>query len=269
MAQAQNYTFINLTYDGMGLCPFKKCMLVPISNTVIDAAKDAMRFPEMSGCLEASNEADDISLRQERRQPAYTYHFQSGIRPDHREPVWWADTSLSQPVWHEPIRDMFGVPDAAKDADAVQPSRKNRTKAVLSLPPLHRKTTMNNKAHKVSKADRYGEESKHPQRGTQDEITVRTVSSQSAPHPIPGYIRELANHINSLPRNERISKYRQFPSRNALKKDAKLAGEVSRKTGCLRLETRGGKLRRWFGDERLFPLATWAFLTGDHALGDL
>lgn len=42
-----------------------------------------------------------------------------------------------------------------------------------------------------------------------------------------------------------------------------LAGEVSRKTGFLRTVSRGSKLRRWNGDERLFSASMWRYLTGE------
>ena len=103
------------------------------------------------------------------------------------------------------------------------------------------------------------------------------------PKDIPQDVQELAAHIKTLPCS-RIKKNNgelsviaastprrnladcdqsggDFPSRNTLKQDPKLAGEVSRKTGCLMQDHRGSKLRRWKGDERLFTTRMWQYLT--------
>lgn len=81
--------------------------------------------------------------------------------------------------------------------------------------------------------------------------------------PIPPELIKMAAYINGLPRNPVGKKDGriEFPSRNTLKKDARLVGEVSRKTGRLMLDYRGGKLRVWYGDERLFDQRMWRYLT--------
>ncbi|GAB1730608.1 hypothetical protein NU195Hw_g9428t1 [Hortaea werneckii] len=112
--------------------------------------------------------------------------------------------------------------------------------------------------------------------------------------PIPDDLLELAQYINHLPRNPRGRKPstktnkpnkdgdqnpsqpsssppsqspspfpsgKGFPSRNTLKRDPKLKGAISRKTGCLLLEKSGARLRGWWGDERLFSKGLWRFLT--------
>ncbi|KAK5125145.1 hypothetical protein LTR85_000821 [Meristemomyces frigidus] len=84
------------------------------------------------------------------------------------------------------------------------------------------------------------------------------LTPKPTPKPIPEDVQELAQHIREMPVNRIGGK---FPSRNTLKQDPKLAGEVSRKTGCLRLESRGSKLRSWKGDERLFSARVWRYLT--------
>ncbi|KAI6825332.1 hypothetical protein KC340_g17544 [Hortaea werneckii] len=106
-------------------------------------------------------------------------------------------------------------------------------------------------------------------------------------HPIPADLLELAQYINDLPRNPRGRRRRStkppshshtaspfsslpssssepfaaFPSRNILKRDPKLKGAISRKTGCLLLEKTGARLREWEGDERVFSKGLWRFLT--------
>ena len=87
-------------------------------------------------------------------------------------------------------------------------------------------------------------------------------------HPpnIPADIQALADHINSLPclkLGRRGDHTAEFPSRNLLKKDARLQGEISRKSGCLVLEKSGGRLRKWYGDERLFGERMWRYLTDE------
>lgn len=90
----------------------------------------------------------------------------------------------------------------------------------------------------------------------------------ASPKPIPVDIQTLADHINGLPQNPRGRKDGGLPSRNTLKKDVQLKGEVSRKTGCLRLAVRGGKLRQWVGDLRLFDARMWLFLTEESYLAE-
>ncbi|KAI7340022.1 hypothetical protein KC315_g916 [Hortaea werneckii] len=119
-----------------------------------------------------------------------------------------------------------------------------------------------------------------PQTPTQPESTQQ--------HPIPADLLELAQYINNLPRNPRGRRRRRstkppshsqtpspfssltsfssegfdaFPSRNILKRDPKLKGAISRKTGCLLLEKTGARLRKWEGDERVFSKGLWRFLT--------
>ncbi|KAK4540876.1 hypothetical protein LTR36_008818 [Oleoguttula mirabilis] len=104
--------------------------------------------------------------------------------------------------------------------------------------------------------------------GTPTEPGERRLSPmlRDLPEAIPKYAQELARHINSMPLN-RIGG--EFPSRNTLKQDPKLRGEVSRKTGCLRVDWRGSKLRRWKGDKRLFSAKMWRYLTEEgYAFGD-
>jgi len=83
----------------------------------------------------------------------------------------------------------------------------------------------------------------------------------STPEPIPPEIQQLADYINRLPKKRGGGQ--KFPSRNTLKRDPRLQGEVSRKTGCLRIEARGSRLRKWVGDERLFEDRMWRFLTDE------
>ncbi|KAI7196071.1 hypothetical protein KC316_g4448 [Hortaea werneckii] len=125
--------------------------------------------------------------------------------------------------------------------------------------------------------------------------------AQSEPthhHPIPPDLLELAQYINNLPRNPRGRRRKStqnnsnnnsknghdetpayqtpstlsslsssdegfdaFPSRNVLKRDPKLKGAISRKTGCLLLEKSGARLRKWEGDERVLSKGLWRFLT--------
>ena len=77
----------------------------------------------------------------------------------------------------------------------------------------------------------------------------------AAQEPIPEVIKALGDYINCLPR-----KRNGLPSKNEMRKDVKLNGEASRKTGCLRVEKRGGRLRKWKGDERLFTKTMWDWL---------
>ncbi|KAI7232883.1 hypothetical protein KC330_g5687 [Hortaea werneckii] len=112
--------------------------------------------------------------------------------------------------------------------------------------------------------------------------------------PIPADLLELAQYINHLPRNPRGRRksstkppttnnnnetpthqtpstfsslpssdkgFDTFPSRNILKRDPKLKGAISRKTGCLLLEKSGARLRKWEGDDRVFSKGLWRFLT--------
>ncbi|GAB1742862.1 hypothetical protein NU219Hw_g8568t1 [Hortaea werneckii] len=115
--------------------------------------------------------------------------------------------------------------------------------------------------------------------------------------PIPPDLLELAQYINRLPRNPRRRRTTKrninnddnkpsthqpptsssftssssssagidaFPSRNILKRDPKLKGAISRKTGCLLLEkSSGARLRKWCEDQRLFSVGLWRFLTED------
>ncbi|KAI6855370.1 hypothetical protein KC323_g8356 [Hortaea werneckii] len=117
----------------------------------------------------------------------------------------------------------------------------------------------------------------------QKRITQPQPETASQP-PIPDDLVELAHYINHLPRNPRGRKpsaktnndddkppsgrtpssspsSKGFPSRNTLKRDPKLKGAISRKTGCLLLEKSGARLRGWWGDERLFSMGLWRFLT--------
>ncbi|KAK4556475.1 hypothetical protein LTR86_006619 [Recurvomyces mirabilis] len=79
---------------------------------------------------------------------------------------------------------------------------------------------------------------------------------------IPEELAALAAHINALPkmRGGDIGA-NEFPYRQTLKTDPLLRGQVSKKTGCLFLEQRGGKLRQWLFDERLFTEEMWLYLT--------
>ena len=67
-----------------------------------------------------------------------------------------------------------------------------------------------------------------------------------------------AIYINDLPKRRN-----NLPSRNNLRRDANLKGEISRKTGFLMQEKRGSKLRPWRGDHRLFTEEMWAWLTDE------
>ncbi|KAI7338686.1 hypothetical protein KC315_g1641 [Hortaea werneckii] len=120
---------------------------------------------------------------------------------------------------------------------------------------------------------------------------------------IPADLLDLAQYINHLPRNPRgrrrrrwstktnephsindaeirsgklpypssssssPAEFQTFPSRNVLKRDPNLKGAISRKTGCLLLEKSGARLRRWWGDERLFSKGLWRFLTEEGGAG--
>ncbi len=75
---------------------------------------------------------------------------------------------------------------------------------------------------------------------------------------LPMDVLELVERINEMPVNAA-----GLPSRNKMRKCGKLAGEISRKTGHLKVEKRGGKLRRWSGDERLFSARVWRWLLGE------
>ncbi|KAI7497209.1 hypothetical protein KC367_g6097 [Hortaea werneckii] len=131
---------------------------------------------------------------------------------------------------------------------------------------------------------------------------VAQLQSEAASQPpIPDDLLDLAQYINHLPRNPRGSRRRStktdephsindpdtpygqtpspsslssspagvetFPSRNVLKRDPNLKGAISRKTGCLLLEKSGARLRRWWGDERLFSKGLWRFLTEEGGSG--
>ncbi|KAK3677346.1 hypothetical protein LTR78_002884 [Recurvomyces mirabilis] len=82
------------------------------------------------------------------------------------------------------------------------------------------------------------------------------------PEDIPAEVAELAAHINALPkmRGGDIGA-NEFPYRQTLKTAPLLRGQVSKKTGCLFIEQRGGKLRKWLFDERLFTRELWLYLT--------
>ncbi|KAK1083775.1 hypothetical protein LTR33_003060 [Friedmanniomyces endolithicus] len=95
-----------------------------------------------------------------------------------------------------------------------------------------------------------------------DDTTTTTVPSQQPPPPpIPDDILALVNTIKHLPitRMGRTLGH-GFPSRNVLRTCAALEGETSRKTGCLVVGKRGGRLRAWRGDERLFSGEWWGYL---------
>ncbi|KAK0305656.1 hypothetical protein LTR01_006803 [Friedmanniomyces endolithicus] len=93
-----------------------------------------------------------------------------------------------------------------------------------------------------------------------DTTTTTTVRSQPPP-PIPDDILALADTIKHLPitRMGRTVGH-AFPSRNVLRTCAALEGETSRKTGCLMVGKRGGRLRAWKGDPRLFSAEWWGYL---------
>ncbi|KAI6910793.1 hypothetical protein KC318_g3007 [Hortaea werneckii] len=127
--------------------------------------------------------------------------------------------------------------------------------------------------------------------------SARLESTQQ--QPIPPDLLELAQYINNLPRNPRgrrrstklpinnnnnenpthqtpstfssltssSESFGAFPSRNMLKRDPKLKGAISRKTGCLLLEKTGARLRKWEGDERVFSKGLWRFLTEEGGSG--
>ncbi|KAI7211595.1 hypothetical protein KC333_g7587 [Hortaea werneckii] len=136
-------------------------------------------------------------------------------------------------------------------------------------------------------------------------ISAQPESTQQ--QPIPADLLELAQYINHLPRNPRGRRRKSvqnnsknnsrtghnetptyqtpspfsslpsssssdggfdaFPSRNILKRDPKLKGAISRKTGCLLLEKTGARLREWEGDERVFSRRLWRFLTEEGGVG--
>ena len=91
----------------------------------------------------------------------------------------------------------------------------------------------------------------------------------AATRAIPADVLTLANHIKALPGSKKpyVGGGRAFPTRLTLRKDSTLAGEVSRKTGCLRTIKRGGKLRKFFGDTRLFEADLWRWLTDENYNG--
>ncbi|KAK3110117.1 hypothetical protein LTR53_015931 [Teratosphaeriaceae sp. CCFEE 6253] len=93
--------------------------------------------------------------------------------------------------------------------------------------------------------------------------TTTTTSTAATPPEIPADLLELARVIRGLPRNTMgRSSAHAYPSRNTLRQCAALRGEVSRKTGVLRVARRGGRLRGWAGDGRLFGEGMWMYLCG-------
>ncbi|KAK5129896.1 hypothetical protein LTR08_002732 [Meristemomyces frigidus] len=148
--------------------------------------------------------------------------------------------------------EMFAMPTACK---------KNRLTPTLPLPTLG--TTLQDDTNHHSSAEHANESIITP--AQHDEIQPSPISSTppvQTPEDVPQDVHELATYIKSLPVSRiKTNNGGGLPSRNNLKRDARLAGEVSRKTGCLMVEYRGGKLRRWNGDERLFTTRMWQYLT--------
>ena len=102
-----------------------------------------------------------------------------------------------------------------------------------------------------------------PESAAEDPLPPRS-SPEAADQPIdnlddvPMYIRGVVELIRSLP-----VKADGLPSRNLLRRDVRLADEVSRKTGGLKMGHRGGRLRAWAPDARLFSQVEWTWLLAD------
>ena len=79
-----------------------------------------------------------------------------------------------------------------------------------------------------------------------------------AGQPLPAGLQADVNHILALP-----TKQDGRPSRNKLRKDPALKLEISRKTGHLKTERRGGQLRRWYGDLAVFSEEMWKWLAAE------
>ncbi|KAK1815401.1 hypothetical protein LTR12_010198 [Friedmanniomyces endolithicus] len=137
--------------------------------------------------------------------------------------------SPPQPDDRKRKRTLPSAPSSAPPPDAEEPAPKRQQRAVSPLCP--------------------------------DDTTTTTVPSQQPPPPpIPDDILALANTIKHLPitRMGRTLGH-GFPSRNVLRTCAALEKETSRKTGCLMVGKRGGRLRAWRGDERLFSGEWWGY----------
>ncbi|KAK3700184.1 hypothetical protein LTR37_016063 [Vermiconidia calcicola] len=145
--------------------------------------------------------------------------------------VWWAYTALGDDVWFPETGDMFEITTS------------------ISLPPSSAPAPLT----VTSPTTIPGGVSKAP-------APSPTITS---PTTIPDDVSKLADYINSLP-----TKKNGLPSRNKLRKDARSKGEVSRKTGCLGVEKRGSKLRKWEGDKRLFSAELWAWLVDEKEDGE-
>ncbi|TKA32089.1 hypothetical protein B0A50_01336 [Salinomyces thailandicus] len=94
-------------------------------------------------------------------------------------------------------------------------------------------------------------------------------STQAPGNEIPDEVLAIMYAIKELKKDRRGRKAgvaTRYPSRNTLKKSVELEKVISRKTGCLMLEKKGGLLRRWMGDERLFDEGWWRYLTEEHYL---
>lgn len=75
----------------------------------------------------------------------------------------------------------------------------------------------------------------------------RTENGDLIGTPLPATVQAEVNFISGM-----ATTYTGYPSRNILRKAPQAAGEVSRKSGYLMTVRRGGRLRRWFGDEAVF-----------------
>lgn len=93
-----------------------------------------------------------------------------------------------------------------------------------------------------------------PPQSVPEAIAIEPVLNSTPVIPIPEEIQELAKYIGSL------KQVHGMPTRLALKTDPKLKGEFVPKTGLMRSEEKGSKLRSWYGDERLFDLKMWNYL---------
>lgn len=86
-----------------------------------------------------------------------------------------------------------------------------------------------------------------------------TTNGPNIGQPLPASLQQVANYINALPRLGSSG----WPSRNRMRKADETATEVSRKSGYLMTDRRGGRLRGWFGDEAVFGRGLWRWLVGE------
>ncbi|KAK5173188.1 uncharacterized protein LTR77_003310 [Saxophila tyrrhenica] len=137
--------------------------------------------------------------------------------------AWWVGTFLDDEEMFTPFENMFDIPTPPPSSPSPAVAAPASTTPTPPPPPPPSPT--------------------HP-----------SSPSSSAPTITPS-LAQLAAHINQLPKLKG-----GLPSRNKLRKDDVLRGEVNRKTGYLRLQQRGGRLRGRRGDRRLFDEKMWARL---------